>query len=65
MKLRMKNRYNEVIRSLEESIEKQGELALEIEKLEELEEKSLISYSLNDLIVADIYDISEEKEMKV
>ena len=37
-------------------------MTLEIEKLEELEEKSLISYPLNDLIVADIYDISGEKE---
>ena len=69
---RMKSRYDEISRSLEECIEKQEkliskleELNLKVEELQRLEEiKNTVSYSLNDLIVAD-FDVAGEKQTYV
>ena len=61
---RMKSRYDDISRSLEESVDEQEKLALKIEEMERLEEERLISYPLNDLIVADV-DIAGEKETYV
>ena len=61
----MKNRYNNMKSNLEESIDEQEELKKEINRLNDTELSMLISYPLDDLIVADFHQMSEIKETYV